>query len=74
MGSNVLADQGLSIRAEGQLVIEATQESMSTSQFREERRSGLMGSGGIGVTLGRQPQSVDGRVQQRTASASTVDQ
>ena len=39
VGSNVLADQGLSIQAAGQLAIEAAQESVSTSQFREVRRS-----------------------------------
>jgi filamentous hemagglutinin len=72
VGSNVLADQDLNIQAGGNLSIEAAQNTYSSSQFHETKKSGVFGSGGIGITVGSQQQSTDAQNQRTTAAASTV--
>ncbi len=71
-GSNVLADEDLRIHAGRDLRIEAAQNTQSTSQFEEVKKSGLFDNGGIGFTIGKQQQSTDARNTATTAAASTV--
>jgi len=71
-GSNVIADQGLAMRAGGNLTIEATQNTQSASRFVETKKSGLFSSGGLSITLGQQQQSTDQQNTQTSAAASTV--
>ncbi|MGV0982938.1 MAG: hemagglutinin repeat-containing protein [Limnohabitans sp.] len=71
-GSNVLADQNVNLSAGGNVNITAAQNTESQSSFRQETKSGLMGSGGIGFTVGSRMQSVDGQGQSTTAAGSTV--
>lgn len=72
VGSNLLADERLDIQAGGDLSIEAAQNTQSSSQFQQTRRSGVFGSGGLGITIGSQQQSTDAQNQRTTAAASTV--
>jgi filamentous hemagglutinin len=71
-GSNVLADQNVNLAAGGNVNITAAQNTESQSSFRQETKSGLMSSGGIGFTVGSRMQSVDQGQTQTTAAGSTV--
>jgi filamentous hemagglutinin len=71
-GSNVLADQNVNLAAGGNVNITAAQNTQSQSSFRQETKSGLMSSGGIGFTVGSRMQSVDGQDTSTTAAGSTV--
>ncbi|MGV0987131.1 hemagglutinin repeat-containing protein [Limnohabitans sp.] len=71
-GSNVLADQNVNLNAGGNVNITAAQNTQSQSSFRQETKSGLMGSGGIGFTVGSRMQSVDSQGNSTTAAGSTV--
>ncbi|MDP9897878.1 hemagglutinin repeat-containing protein [Variovorax ginsengisoli] len=71
-GSEIIADQGTTLMAKNNIAIEAATNTFTQSQFHEEKKSGLMGSGGIGVTIGSRAQSEDQKSASTTASASTI--
>ena len=71
-GSNVLADAALQLSAGRDVNILAAEEKQRSSYFEETKKSGLMGSGGIGFTIGKRQQSLDQQGTQTTAAASTV--
>lgn len=71
-GSNVVSTKGTVLQAGNNLTIEAARETHEESHFREEKKSGLFSGGGIGITLGSQQQSVDGRSTGNSARAATV--
>ncbi|WP_032912299.1 hemagglutinin repeat-containing protein, partial [Yersinia frederiksenii] len=52
IGSNVVADNDINLRAQENIIIGTAQQSESESHLREEKKSGLMSTGGIGVTVG----------------------
>ncbi|QMT13702.1 hemagglutinin repeat-containing protein (plasmid) [Ralstonia solanacearum] len=71
-GSNVAATQDVSLQAKNDVNIESTTSSTSEAHYRKETQSGLMGSGGIGFTIGNRLQSEDDRTTHTLAAASTV--
>nr|WP_249215132.1 hemagglutinin repeat-containing protein [Ralstonia nicotianae] len=71
-GSNVAATQDVSLQAKNDVNIESTTSSTSETHYRKETQSGLMGSGGIGFTIGNRLQSEDDRTTHTLAAASTV--
>ncbi|WP_390623182.1 hemagglutinin repeat-containing protein [Ralstonia syzygii] len=71
-GSSVAATNDATLNAQRDINIESATASSSEMHFREETRSGLMGSGGVGFTVGSRKQSEDDRSTQTTAVASTV--
>jgi filamentous hemagglutinin len=71
-GSSVVSDNGTNLTAGGNVSIESAQNSSSSSSYRSETKSGLMGSGGLGVSYGKQKQSLDQQNISSTAAASTV--
>ena len=71
-GSSVAATNDAMLVAKRDINIESATASSSESHFREEKTSGLMGSGGIGFTVGSRKQSEDDRNIQTSAVASTV--
>lgn len=71
-GSNVVAEQGLRIQADGNLNIGAAQNRSHSSSFVETRQSGLMSGGGAGFTIGKRQQSLRQQQESTTAAASTV--
>ncbi|MEY3640131.1 MAG: hypothetical protein RIR68_3264, partial [Pseudomonadota bacterium] len=71
-GSNILSDNDLSMTAANNINIEAAQNTSQQSSFRQESKSGLMSSGGLSISYGKQMQSVDGKDTTTTAAASTV--
>jgi filamentous hemagglutinin len=70
-GSNVVSTEGTGLAAGNDINIVAAVDNNTQSNFRQERTSGVMGSG-FGVTIGTREQSHDGKTQDQTASASTV--
>lgn len=71
-GSNVIADENVTIKAEGGVNIEAAQNTASSSYSRTKSESGLLSGGGLGITIGSRNQSADQKNTQSTAAASTV--
>lgn len=71
-GSNVVADLGLRIHADGNISIEAAQNRTQSRSFTETRQSGLISGGGSGFTVGKREQSVRQQQESITAAGSTV--
>jgi filamentous hemagglutinin len=71
-GSNVVATNDVTLTAQNNVKIEAATNTLQESHFREEKKSGLLSSGGIGFTLGSQQQSTDAKGTSTMAVASTV--
>ncbi|MDN0128018.1 hemagglutinin repeat-containing protein [Yersinia massiliensis] len=51
-GSQVVADNDIHLRAQDNITVSTAQQSQSESHLFEQKKSGLMSTGGIGVTLG----------------------
>ncbi|MEX3956601.1 hemagglutinin repeat-containing protein [Trinickia sp. EG282A] len=71
-GSNVVSTHGTSLFALHDVNIEAAINSATERHHRDERKTGLFGTGGIGFTIGTQQHSQDNRNSRATASASVV--
>lgn len=71
-GSNAVSDLGTSLGAGSDIHIEAAGDTTLESHFKDEKKSGLLGSGGIGFTIGTRQQSTDSQSTHTRASASTV--
>ncbi|WP_296223644.1 filamentous hemagglutinin N-terminal domain-containing protein, partial [Ralstonia sp. UBA689] len=71
-GSNVVSTDGTTLIAKHDVNIEAATNSTTERHFREEKKSGLFSSGGIGFTIGTQQQSQDNQDARTSAAASTV--
>ncbi|MCG9060187.1 hemagglutinin repeat-containing protein, partial [Laribacter hongkongensis] len=71
-GSNVVSTAGTTLVAGNDIRIEAATESTAERHFRDEKKSGLFSSGGIGFTIGTQQQSADNQNTATHAAASTV--
>ncbi|MCL2162393.1 MAG: hemagglutinin repeat-containing protein, partial [Betaproteobacteria bacterium] len=72
LGSNVVSTSATTLAAENDVNIEAATGNYEKGNYREEKKSGLFSSGGIGFTIGVQKQSVDQQTEGNTASVSTV--
>lgn len=71
-GSNMVSDSETNLTAANNVTVQNAQNSHNESHFYEEKKSGLMGSGGIGFTIGSQQQSQDAKSTETSSSASTV--
>ncbi|MDO5692207.1 MAG: hemagglutinin repeat-containing protein, partial [Pseudomonadota bacterium] len=71
-GSEVIGDQGTTLSAGHDVRITAAATHTEQSHFSETKQSGLFGSGGMGITLGRKQQSTDTQSQASGSAASTV--
>ncbi|QHI99285.1 filamentous hemagglutinin N-terminal domain-containing protein [Xylophilus rhododendri] len=71
-GSQVVADSATQLTAGRDIVISAQTQTSSETHDRAQTRSGLMGSGGIGVTVGQRAQNESTTSTATTAAASTV--
>ncbi|WP_249655053.1 hemagglutinin repeat-containing protein [Pantoea agglomerans] len=73
-GSAVAADRDVSLRAGRDVEIGAATETDSHYQLKEKKKSGLMSSGGIGFTIGRQStrHEIDEKGTTQSQSVSTV--
>ncbi len=71
-GSEVVSDRSTHLQADGDLAIAAATATHEEVHLSKSTRSGLMGSGGVGVTIGSRRQSAETRTESTTAVASTV--
>ncbi|MEN4700498.1 hemagglutinin repeat-containing protein [Pantoea agglomerans] len=73
-GSAVAADRDVSLRAGRDVEIGAATETDSHYQLKEKKKSGLMSSGGIGFTIGRQStrHEIDEKGTTQSQSVSTI--
>ncbi|MCP1206361.1 hemagglutinin repeat-containing protein [Pantoea sp. B550] len=73
-GSAVAADQDVNLRAGRDVEIGAATETESHYQLEEKKKSGLLGSGGIGFTVGKQStrHEIDEKGTTQSQSVSTV--
>jgi len=72
IASKVLSDTGTQLDAKGSVSILAAPETSSQQSHHQSKRSGVFGSGGLGVTIGSQSQSTDQRVTRTASAPSTV--
>ena len=73
-GSAVVADQDVNLRAGRDVEIGAATETENHYQLEEKKKSGLLGSGGIGFTVGKQStrHEIDEKGTTQSQSVSTV--
>lgn len=73
-GSAVAADRDVSLRAGRDVEIGAATETDSHYQLKEKKKSGLLGSGGIGFTIGKQStrHEIDEKGTTQSQSVSTI--
>ncbi|MBD8163321.1 hemagglutinin repeat-containing protein, partial [Erwinia persicina] len=69
-GSQVVGDDDVTLKAAGNIDIVAATNTDSSWHFSETKKSGLMGTGGIGITIGTASQKHDLKVKGTTQSQS----
>ncbi|WP_186373803.1 hemagglutinin repeat-containing protein [Yersinia rohdei] len=72
IGSNVVADNDINLRAKENIIVGTAQQSESESHLFEQKKSGLMSTGGIGVTVGSNSTKVTDTGQSTSNVGSTV--
>ncbi|QDL36365.1 hemagglutinin repeat-containing protein [Rhodoferax sediminis] len=71
-GSSVVSDTATTLLAQNNIVIEAASNTSEEQHLVAQKKSGLLGSGGIGFTIGTREQSTDGQSRAIGHTASTV--
>ena len=71
-GSQVVSDQGTLLQAGGNLTLKEARSTDEYLNHRVEKESGIMGSGGFGITIGSREQGLDGSTRITQATGSTV--
>ncbi|WP_387555471.1 hemagglutinin repeat-containing protein, partial [Photorhabdus sp. RM126S] len=71
-GSNVAGTQDVSLNAGHQLTVATAAEAHNETHLRQEKKSGLMGTGGIGFTVGKASQKVATDSDSQLSKGSTV--
>ncbi|WP_083451851.1 hemagglutinin repeat-containing protein [Photorhabdus heterorhabditis] len=71
-GSNVAGTQDVSLNAGHQLTVTTAAEAHDETHLRQEKKSGLMGTGGIGFTVGKASQKVTTDSDRQLSKGSTV--
>ncbi|MDU4961607.1 MAG: hemagglutinin repeat-containing protein [Sporomusaceae bacterium] len=72
MGSHVVADQDVSLKAGSQITIASAEQQVTESHYAYTKRSGLLGGGGLGFSIGSQKRTDDTRSQSTTQVGSTI--
>ncbi|WP_052050375.1 hemagglutinin repeat-containing protein [Cedecea neteri] len=71
-GSNVVGTQDVALAAGNNLTLTTADESMHDTQVTQKKKSGLMGTGGIGFTVGSASQKVTTESDSNVKKGSTV--
>ncbi|MEY1425676.1 hemagglutinin repeat-containing protein [Morganella morganii] len=71
-GSQVIADNNLTATAGNNITVTTTAEAREETHLREEKKSGLMSSGGIGFTVGKQEMKQTTDSDSRYGKGSTL--
>jgi filamentous hemagglutinin len=71
-GSQAVSTSGTALSAGRNVSLEAADNKIVESHTRQEKTSGIIGTGGVGFTIGTRTQNIDNQSTRHTASASTV--
>ncbi|WP_239327046.1 hemagglutinin repeat-containing protein, partial [Snodgrassella gandavensis] len=71
-GSNIISDNGTTLLAGHDVNISAAENHYTDRQYHKETKSGLMGSGGIGFSIGSQKESDDTTNTSHIHSGSSI--
>ncbi|EXF44646.1 putative adhesin [Pseudomonas sp. BAY1663] len=71
-GSDVVSTEQTTLRAGNDITIDGATESSFSEHFEQKKKSGLMGSGGIGITLGSASTKSTQQNTTQTSRASTI--
>ena len=71
-GSNVVADNDVSVKAGGNLNIESAEEKSESEYIKSVKKSGLLGGGGLGFTIGKEKRKDQYANQNTEQVGSTV--
>uniref|UniRef100_UPI0036DC8421 hemagglutinin repeat-containing protein n=1 Tax=Photorhabdus sp. RM322S TaxID=3342825 RepID=UPI0036DC8421 len=72
IGSNVAGTQDVNLAAGNQLTVTTADEARHETHLRKEKKSGLMGTGGIGFTVGKASQKSTTNIDSNLSKGSTV--
>ncbi|PQQ27045.1 hemagglutinin repeat-containing protein, partial [Photorhabdus hindustanensis] len=72
IGSNVAGTQDVNLAAGNQLTVTTADEARHETHFKQEKKSGLMGTGGIGFTVGKASQKSTTDIDSNLNKGSTV--
>ncbi|MBS9430884.1 hypothetical protein EAE93_23645 [Photorhabdus akhurstii] len=72
IGSNVAGTQDVNLTAGNQLTVTTADEARHETHFKQEKKSGLMGTGGIGFTVGKASQKSTTDIDSNLNKGSTV--
>ncbi|WP_370389330.1 hemagglutinin repeat-containing protein [Snodgrassella alvi] len=71
-GSNIISDNGTVLKAGQDVNITAASNQYQDQEYHKETKSGLMGSGGIGFSIGKQKETDDTTSRRTIHSGSSV--
>ncbi|RMT25145.1 Filamentous hemagglutinin [Pseudomonas syringae pv. spinaceae] len=71
-GSNIVSTDETNVQARNDVRIESAAETFNAQHSQSTKKSGLMGTGGIGVTLGSSKNSYKQETESQTQKGSTV--
>lgn len=71
-GSSIISDDGTAIQAGHDISLSAARNRYAGSEYRESKKSGLMGAGGLGFTLGSRKTADDAEHTDLTHTGSTA--
>jgi filamentous hemagglutinin len=71
-GSNVVGDNATTLKAAGNVNIEAATNTSQQSNYSKQTDTGFLSGGGLSISYGTRMQSTDGKDTTTTAAASTV--
>ena len=71
-GSSIISDDGTAIQAGRDISLSAARNRYAGSEYRESKKSGLMGAGGLGFTLGSRKTADDAEHTDLTHTGSTA--
>ncbi len=71
-GSQAVSTNSTALSAGRNVTLEAADNKVDESHYRQEKTSGVMGTGGVGFTVGTRTQNVDTQSTRHIASATTV--
>ena len=71
-GSTVVADADVNVKAGRDINVISATNTHIENHYKDEKTSGVMGSGGFGVTVGSRQLSNDQKTNRTTASASSI--
>ncbi|GLP99670.1 hypothetical protein GCM10007891_15240 [Methylophaga thalassica] len=71
-GSQILADESIQLNATKDINITAAEQSFTESHYIKEKKSGLSGTGGVGISIGTRAMNMQTEIMQLIHNKSTI--